>query len=369
MSFSATPCLCGGNSLAIVKRLVKMKKMNVLTPSECRDVWVFAEIQDHERVSECALEILTRGRELADRLGEKLYAVVPALDAEQYLDTVKKYGPDRIICCSHPRLKHYHGMLFPALYTELIRRYKPSIMLFPSSEAGKDLAPRLALRFSTGLTTHCSGLDLLESAENGPILRMKRPAFSGNMVATIVCPSARPQMATVQPGVFTKREAPSPRTCEVIPFEFDYEGLSIREKSLAAPLRWDKPQVSLEKAPVIAAGGRGMGSREDFEKLHELADLLGGEVGATRVPVFNRWCGEERMIGQTGKTVKPRLYLGFGVSGQIQHTASIVGSDIIVSVNRDPEAPLNDIADYVIHEDAPCFLNSLVERLNKLRKI
>jgi len=347
-----------------------MNVQNPLTPSECKNVLVFAEIQDHERVSDCALEVLAKGRELADRLGEKLWAVVTALEAEQYLDAVKKYGPDEIIYCSHPGLKHYHDAVFPHVYAGIIRERRPSIALFPSSEAGKDLAARLAWRFSTGLTTHCSGLEIVDHEAHGRgLLSMKRPAFSGNMTATILCPRTRPQMATVQPGVLPKREAPPGRPCVMTRIEFDFDAGSVREKGMAAPVRWDRPQAPLEKSPVIAAGGRGMGTEEHFLRLFELAGLLGGEVGATRAPVFNRWCGGERMIGQTGKSVKPRLYLGFGVSGQIQHTASIVESGVIVSVNRDPGAPLNDIADYVIVDDAPRFLKALIEHVRKLRKV
>ncbi len=332
------------------------------------DVWVFTEIQDHERVLDGALELLSKGREIADTLGTKLYAVVFALEAEQYLPLIERYGPDVILCCSDRNLKHYDSQLFPDLYTRLIKKYRPSIVLYPSSEAGADLAPRLAQRFSTGLTSHCTGLSIMHSDEHERfLLVMKRPAYSGNAIATVICPHTLPQMATVQQGVFDKKEISGIKTETVrLPFEYDMSKLLIT--SMEAPVRWDKLKVPLEQASVVVAGGRGLGSKRNFDRLFEIAEILGGEVGATRVPVFNNWCGEERMIGQTGKTIRPRLYLGFGISGQIQHTASIVDSEIIVSINTSEAAPIIDISDYVIPEDANIFLSRLIERLRKEKR-
>jgi electron transfer flavoprotein alpha subunit len=338
------------------------------TTEASSDVWVFTEIQDHERVLEGALELLSKGREIARTLGGRLCAVVHALDAEQYLPLIERYGPDVILYCSDRTLKHYDSQMFPDLYERLIREHRPSIMLFPSTEAGTDLAPRLAQRFSTGLTSHCTDLSVMDSEAYGPgLLVMKRPAYSGNAIATVLCPHARPQMATVQQGVFDKKEIPGHKS-EIIRIPFEYDCSRLRISSLEAPIRWDKPKVSLEQAPVVVAGGRGLATRRNFEKLYELSEIIGGEVGATRVPVFNGWCGEERMIGQTGKTIRPKLYIGFGISGQIQHTASIVESDIIVSINNNPEAPIGELSDYVITEDAHAFLCRLIERLKKEKR-
>jgi electron transfer flavoprotein alpha subunit len=196
---------------------------------------------------------------------------------------------------------------------------------------------------------------------------MKRPAYSGNAIATVLCPKARPQMATVQQGVFDKKEI-SGHKAVIIRIPFEYDSSRLRISNLEAPIRWDKPKIPLEQAPVVVAGGRGLGTRRNFEKLYELSEIIGGEVGATRVPVFNGWCGEERMIGQTGKTIRPKLYIGFGISGQIQHTASIVESDIIVSINNNPEALIGELSDYVIIDDANAFLCRLIERLKKEKR-
>jgi electron transfer flavoprotein alpha subunit len=336
--------------------------------SDYKDVWVFTEIQDHERVLEGALELLTKGREIADTLGVRLYAVIFALDAEQYLPVVERYGPDVILYCSDRTLKHYDSQIFPDLYTRLIQKHKPSIVLFPSTEAGADLAPRLAQRFGTGLTSHCTDLSIMNSNEYGRgLLMMKRPAYSGNAIATVICPRTRPQMATVQQGVFDKKETSRKKT-EITRIPFEYDLSMLRISSLEAPVRWDKPKVPLEQASIVVAGGRGMGTNRNFDRLYELSEILGGEVGATRVPVFNNWCGEESMIGQTGKTIRPRLYLAFGISGQIQHTASIVDSEIIVSINTNRAAPIIEISDYVITEDAHAFLSCLIDHLRSEKR-
>lgn len=334
--------------------------------SEHKGIWVFVEVQDHERILEGSLELLTKGRALAKELDEPLTALLFGLEADQYLEEVKKYNADHIILCSDPALKHYDSEIFPHMVSHLIRKHKPAICLFPSTEAGCDLAPRLAQRLKTGLTSHCTDLEISYLPEyKRQLLVMKRPAFSGNMLATIICPHTMPQMAVVMPGVFKKERAQQLKEPQIdnIPMDFDLKKLRI--KQLKAPTRWDKPHVPLEKSPIIVAGGRGCLNKKTFHKLHQLADLLGGEVGATRVPVFNEWCEEERMIGQTGKTVKPKLYIGFGISGQIQHTSSITEADIIVSINNHQAAPLNSMSDYVLVEDAPTFLDALINRLKK----
>jgi electron transfer flavoprotein alpha subunit len=249
-----------------------------------------------------------------------------------------------------------------------MQKYKPSIVLFSSTEAGADLAPRLAQRFSTGLTSHCTDLSIMNSDEYGRgLLVMKRPAYSGNAIATVICPRTRPQMATVQQGIFDKKETSGKKT-DIIRIPFEYDLTKLRISNMEAPVRWDKLKVPLEQASVVVAGGRGLGTKRNFDRLYELSEILSGEVGSTRVPVFNNWCGEERMIGQTGKTIRPRLYLAFGISGQIQHTASIVDSEIIVSINTNQAAPITEISDYVITEDAHAFLLCLIEHLRSEKR-
>ncbi len=339
---------------------------------EYQGIMVFVEIQDHEQVLEGSLELLSKARLLADKIDQKLYAVVFGENVEKYLSKIEPFYPDIIFYCSHKNLKHYDSQIFPDMVTELINQYKPFAFLSIFTEAGKDLTPRLAQRFATGCTSHCTDLDIEYMEEyNRSLLMMKRPAFSGNVIATIISPYTMPQMATVQPGVFSKYEFNSSNDKQKydrsvkIEILFDYDMETIRIENLDPPTRWDKKCVPLESAPLIVAGGRGLKDKKTFTLLHELAGLLKGEVGATRVPVFKNWCSEERMIGQTGKTVKPELYIALGISGQIQHTSSIVESEIIVSVNNDEKALINDISDYVIVEDAKSFIQQLINTLKQ----
>jgi electron transfer flavoprotein alpha subunit len=338
--------------------------------SDWKDVWVFTEIQDHERVLEGSLELLTKGRQLANQLGQKLVSIVFGLDCEQYLDEIAQYGPDHIIYASDIRLKHYNGEIFPDMISELIKQRKPNILLLSCTEAGRDLAPRLAYRFATGLTAHCSDLEIKDIADHGhQLLVMKRPAFSGNLNASILCPHTRPQIATVQQGVFQKQKFSGLSSPSKERIECKVDPQALKVINAQAPTRWNRTSIPLENSPVIIVGGHGMGSKANFKKLYELAELLNGEVGATRIPIFNGWCSEERLIGQTGARVRPDLYLSFGVSGQIQHTTGIMDSKRIISINIDGEATINDVTDYIIQEDAPEFLDLLIKRIKHEKKI
>ncbi len=343
--------------------------------NKSQGLFVFVEIKDHEKVLEGSLEILTKARELKGKIGEKIYAIVFGLDVHQYLPTIEQYGPDVIIFSNSEdkTLKHYNEEIFTDMWEDLIQAYSPSIVLLPSTEAGSDLAPRLAQRFSTGLTAHCSDIDIADIENYGEnLLLMKRPAFSGDMIASIICPETRPQMATIQQGVF-KKEALSEnevknKKIEKIEVECKHILSKLKIVNVCEPSRWNRESIPLERAPIIISGGNGLGSKEKFEKLFVLANLLEGEVGTTRIPVFKEWCSSERMIGQTGKIIKPELYMGFGVSGQIHHSASITDSKRIVSINTDPDANLNNIADYVIIEDVNQFLPKLIERIKEEKK-
>lgn len=342
----------------------------VIDIEEYQNIMVFVEIRDHEQVLEGSFELLSKARQLADKSDRKVDVVVLGKDVEQYLSDIELFNPDRIFYCSHEALKHYDSQVFPDMINQLIKEYKPFAFLATFTEAGKDLTPRLAQRFATGCTSHCTDLDIEHLPEYGrDLLLMKRPAFSGNVIATIVSPHTMPQMATVQPGVFRKQASDrinnKPEKPEMIELAFDYDLSKIRIKNLSSPTRWEKKHVLLEEASLIVTGGRGLKDKKTFKMLHELAGLLNGEVGATRVPVFKEWCSEERMIGQTGKSIKPKLYISFGVSGQIQHTSSIVDSEIIVSVNIDENALISEMSDYVINEDAASFIKQLITRLKK----
>jgi electron transfer flavoprotein alpha subunit len=335
-------------------------------------IWIFIEIKDHEKILDGSLELLTKGRELADKLDEKLYAIVLGLEVQKYLPEIEEYGPDFIIHNKETEdpqtLKHYNGEIFPEILSDLIKKHKPSIFLFPATEAGGDLASRLAYRFSTGCTAHCSNLDIINSEKYGNnLLLMIRPGFSGNLTTFILCPYTRPQMATIQQGVFKKRKSKPKKSTKFIQINCEYDRSKLKILNVNSPQRW-RESTSIEKADIIIAGGRGLGSKENFKKLFQIADILNAEVGSTRAPVIDGWCEKNRMIGQTGKVVNPRLYIGFGISGQIQHTSSIISAKRIYSVNMDPDALINNISDYIITEDINLFLPRFLERLKEEKK-
>ncbi len=320
-------------------------------------VWVFAEIKDHVKVHPSTLEIFGKARELADELDQDLVAVVLALDAEQYLSTIKEYGVDKIIYLSHQDLKHYHERIFTSLVYELVEKYKPSIFLFPSTEAGNALSARVAYRCNTGLVSGV--LDLEVDKERGDLLLTDKPAYGGDIKVKIICPNMRPQMCTVTPGTFQAKKMQK-KNVEIIkePYQFNKECLKI--KIIGAPTRKDKPSASLSDAKFVIGGGAGMGSESDFKKLFKLAKLTNGQVGGTRRPIFSGWMPEHLQIGISGETIKPNLYLAFGISGAIQHVAGITDSDIIVAVNTDPNAPIFKTADYCIVADAQEIIDGIL---------
>ncbi|GAB4327081.1 MAG: electron transfer flavoprotein subunit alpha/FixB family protein [Promethearchaeota archaeon] len=325
-------------------------------------VWVFGEVRDHEEASTCALELLTKGRELADQLGQRLACVTFGLDVEQYLPDFEAHGPDVVYYWSHADFKHYNPELFVPPFLKLVKEKQPNVVLFPATEAGSDLAARLAVELETGLTSHVTNLELVNDEEVGPnLLVMDKPAFGGNTMASIVCPHHRPVLVTVKPGVFSKKESESNRKVErvAMPYESESDGLVVRQ--VAAPQRSDPPTAQLEDAPVIVGGGQGVGSEERWAMLEKLAQLLGGKVGASRNAVFKGWAREEQLIGQTGVTVAPDVYLCLGISGQVQHNVGVLKSGIIIAVNKDPKALIFEVADYCVVAKLEEFLPKLLE--------
>jgi len=324
-----------------------------------KDVWVFTEIKDHEQIHPCALEILGKARELADESDQNLVAIVLALDAEQYLPKIKQHGVDKIIYISHPNLKHYHERIFTDLVYELIENYKPSIFLFPSTEAGNALSARLAYRCRTGLVSDVLDLEL-EDRYADDLLLTDKPAYGGNIHVKIICPNTRPQMCTITPGTFKKKKIQK-SNIEIIEEEYKFDEEKIKIKIIGAPTRKDKPSAPLSEAKFVIGGGQGMGSEENFKKLYKLAKYTNGQVGGTRRPILNDWMPEHLQIGISGETIKPKLYLAFGISGAIQHVVGITESDTIIAINTDLNAPIFKAADYCIIADANEIVNGLMD--------
>lgn len=332
---------------------------NMSDVSDYKDVWVFTEIKDHVKVHECALEILGKAREIADTLGQKLVAIILALDAEQYLPVIKEHGVDKIIYLSHVDLKHYHEKIFTDLVYDLVQKEKPSIFLFPSTEAGNALAARIAYRCRTGLVSDVLNLELSDQfGEN--LLISDKPAYLGNVVVKITCPHTRPQMCTITAGTFKSKQLKKDEV-EVLKIDYEYDMSDLRIKIVGAPTRKDKPSATLSDAKFVIGGGHGLGTKENFDKLYKLAKFTNGQVGGTRRPIMNGWMPEHLQIGISGESIFPDLYLALGISGAIQHVVGITDSRTIIAINKDPNAPIFKVADYCIIADVNEVMEGLLE--------
>lgn len=318
------------------------------------NILVYCELDD-TRVLNVSLELLSKGRQIADELGVQLEAVALGCDVTGIAAQVFPYGVDRLHLFEEKRLSPYTTLPHSAAICKLIDEEQPQIMLIGATVIGRDLAPRISSAKRSGLTADCISLQIgdYEDKKSGEkienLLLQIRPAFGGNIVATIVNPHNRPQMATVREGVMTMHKCrPDDYRGEIINHNAaDY--ISESDYIVEIIERHVKPaDNNLKNAQVVVAGGYGVGSKETFDKLFELAHLLHGEVGATRAAVDAGYTTHDRQIGQTGVTVRPKLYIACGISGQVQHIAGMQESNIIVSINSDPDAPINAIADYVV---------------------
>jgi len=312
-----------------------------------KDIWVFAE-QKNGQLAGVVYELLEPGRQLAARLGGKLAAVLFGCGVARTAEELLSWGVDVVYKVDAPPLEHYNSWLYPRLLEKLVREeaVPPHSILIGATYAGMDLAPAAAARLGAGCSAHCVRLDL---DERGNLLQ-DVPGFGGAVMATIVSPFGRPQIATVKPGVFAAPDfAPVDKRGEVKEVAFPFteavpvKVLSVKKEEYAG--------VPLERAAAVVAGGAGVGSREGWVKIEELASLLGAAVGATRPAVDAGWAKEAQMIGQSGKMVRPRLYIGIGISGDIQHTVGIQDAQKIVAINANPKAPIFKMADYGIVAD------------------
>jgi len=313
---------------------------------------VYCEYEDG-KVADVSLELLTKGRALADKLGIKLEAVVAGDNLKDIEKQIFPYGVDTVYKVEDARLYPYTSLPHSSILINLFKEIEPRIAFMGATSIGRDLGPRVSSALHSGLTADCTSLEIGDHKdpkgnEYKDLLLQIRPAFGGNIVATIVNPDHRPQMATVREGVMKKEVRDSNYVGKVVDLKAaDYTRpedfvVEVIDRNI------EKSKVNLKGSPIIVCGGYGMGSKENFGMLEQLADVLGGEVGATRAAVDAGWADHDRQIGQTGVTVRPKLYIACGVSGQIQHIAGMQDSSIIISVNTDPNAPINTIADYVI---------------------
>ncbi len=329
-----------------------------------KDIFVFVEQVEH-KIMGVSYELIGEGKKLAQDLNAKVIAVLMGNNVSDLAGKLARYGADKVIIVDDPVLETYMTEPYTKALAAVVNNYKPEIVLFGATAIGRDLAPRVSARVHTGLTADCTKLDISETDKN---LMMTRPAFGGNIMATILCPNHRPQMATVRPGVM-KRIAPIENpTVETEKFAVEglKESINITIKDIVKKV---SEKMDIMEANVLVSGGRGMGGPENFGILEELADALGGTISASRASVDAGWQPKDRQVGQTGKTVRPNLYIACGISGAIQHLAGMEESEIIVAINADPSAPIFEVADYGIVGDARKIVPIITESVRKEQAI
>jgi electron transfer flavoprotein alpha subunit len=333
------------------------------------NVFVYCEITEEGNFADVSLELLSKGRKLADNLKVKLEAVVIGNKIMNVEEQLFPYGVDVIHLAENEKLFPYTTLPHFLIITKLFQEKKPQVALFGATPTGRDLAPRVASKLRCGLTADCTALEIGEHTDNKSgkvyqnLLYQIRPAFGGNIIATIINPETRPQMATVREGVM-KKEIYNPDykgIVEKIPVENYISDTDFAVKIISREIEAQK--INIKNAQIIVAGGYGMGSKENFDKLHELAAQIGAEVGATRAAVDAGFTEHERQIGQTGVTVRPKLYIACGISGAVQHRSGMEESAKIISVNTDPNAPIHSIADYTIIGNANAVLPNMIKAL------
>jgi len=325
-----------------------------------RGIWVFAEARKG-RLKSVAYELLSRGRELADSLKTELSAVCFGHGVDE-VNQLIACGADRVYLIDSPDFADNQDELYARQLVEMIQQYKPEIVIAGATSLGRSFIPRVAAILRTGLTADCTGLEI-DTEER--LLRQTRPTFGGNIMATIICQSKRPQMATVRPRVFKRNEPDKRRKGQIIKVDFNRERITSRTKLLNFVEDLTEI-VKIEDADIIVSGGRGLGKAENFGILQELAAAMGAALGSSRPPVDEGWIPYSHQVGQTGKTVCPRLYVACGISGAVQHLAGMQTSDIIVAINDDPDAPIFEVATYGIVGDLFQVVPMLIEKLRNV---
>ncbi|MGL5152887.1 MAG: electron transfer flavoprotein subunit alpha/FixB family protein [Clostridium sp.] len=324
-------------------------------------VWVFAE-QREGQLQKVSLELLGEGKKIAEKLGVKLTALLIGSNIKGLANELGENGADEVIVVDNELLEHYTTDGYTKVICDLANEKKPGILFIGATFVGRDLGPRVAARLSTGLTADCTILDV--DVEKGDLLAT-RPAFGGNLMATIACPDHRPQMATVRPGVFTKVEEKN-ENFVVEEFNVNLTKEDIRTEVVQI-VKEDKEIVDITEANIIVSGGRGVGNKENFQLIEELASALGGVVGASRAAVENGWLSRDYQVGQTGKTVRPTIYIACGISGAIQHVAGMQDADMIIAVNKDAGAPIMKVADYAIVGDLTKVLPEMIAQVKAMK--
>ena len=353
--------LCGACLEACPSEAIVLERIRAKADvSGYRDVAVFGE-QVEGRISPVVYELLGKGRELADKLGEELTCVVLGNGVRTAAEELTDFGADRVYIYDHGKLGSFRDDPYTEVLASFVHDTKPAIVLLGATNIGRSLAPRLAVRLRTGLTADCTGLDI---DENGNLLQT-RPAFGGNVMATILCENHRPQMATVRYKVMKRAERLTDQKGKVVDKDHNWDALLDRVQILDSAR--EEGETSITEADVVISGGRGLGRPEGFELIQELAEALNGAVGASRCTVDDGWIPYRHQVGLSGRTVRPKLYVACGISGSVQHLAGMQTSDVIVAINKDPQAPIFRVADYGIVGDLYEVVPRLVEALKQRR--
>jgi electron transfer flavoprotein alpha subunit/NAD-dependent dihydropyrimidine dehydrogenase PreA subunit len=338
-----------------------VKEKEIPDFSDYKGVWVFAEQRDGV-INRVTFELLGLGQRLAEQLNQELSAVLLGHEVTDLVEELEEFGAQTIYLAQHKLLARYQTNPYAKVLSGIVSEHKPSIFLIGASTIGRDLAPRISMRLNLGLTADCT--ELTVDPEDGSLLQT-RPAFGGDVMATIKTPYSRPQMATVRLGVMEAKRRDGSRQCRLVEKKVKVLDKDRLTEILEA-VREKRSGVNLCDATVIVAGGRGVGSKQGMERIFSLADVLGGEVAGTRIVIEEGWLPTERQVGQTGQTVRPELYIACGISGAIQHRAGMLGSRYVIAINTDERAPIFEVADWGIignlHEIVPTLIGAVRER-------
>ena len=327
-----------------------------------KNVYVVAEQRDG-KVMKVSYELIGKARDLADALGQDVVAVLMGSNIADAANDLAKAGADKVIYVDDAMLAELGTEPYAKALSAVIRANDPEIVIFGASSIGRDLAPRVSARIHTGLTADCTKLEINEETK---LLEMTRPAFGGNIMATILCADHRPQMATVRPGVM-QALASCDKVGVVEKFDVEFTAADMNVE-ICEIVKTEKKSVDITEAKILVSGGRGLGSAEGFGQLKDLAAALGGEVSASRAAVDNGWIDKDRQVGQTGKTVRPNLYLACGISGAIQHVAGMESSEVVISINKDDNAAIFSVSDLGVVGDVKVILPKLIEALKKVKE-
>ncbi len=361
--------LCGACVNVCPQYALNIERPATLSPEELakyKGVCIFAECetQNEPQIKPVVLELLEKGRMLADKLEEDLSAILLGAKNSPLTQTLISHGADKVYLCQHHHLEKYSTDGFTNIITGVIMQEKFSIVLFGATSTGRDLAPRIAARLKVGLTADCTGLDINEDQQ----LVQTRPAFGGNIMASILSPYTRPQLATVRPNVFPKGP-PNPKrngTIKEVPVKLNPKG--IRTKIIETIITQKEETIPIEEADILISVGRGIQTKENLELIKELAEELNGTMSCSRSIVDLGWLPHSFQVGQSGKTVSPKLYIALGISGAIQHLVGMSSSDVIIAINKDPDAPIFKIADFGIVGNILEIVPILIKRLRELKK-